>query len=74
MIINTLKQKSRPFYFAHRGAPWIEKENSIMSFRRAIELGCQGLEMDLQITKDKKLIIYHDLHIQKITKPFILMS
>lgn len=68
MIINTLKQKSRSFYFAHRGAPWVEKENSIMSFRKAIELGCQGLEMDLQITKDKKLIIYHDLHIQKDNK------
>jgi len=26
-----------------------------MSFCRAIELGCQGLEMDLQITKDKKM-------------------
>ena len=68
MIINTLKQKRRSFYFAHRGAPWVEKENSIMSFCRAIELGCQGLEMDLQITKDKKLIIYHDLHIQKDNK------
>jgi len=68
MIINTLKQKRRSFYFAHRGAPWVEKENSIMSFCRAIELGCQGLEMDLQITKDKKLIIYHDLYIQKDNK------
>ena len=55
MIINTLKQRRRSFYFAHRGAPWVEKENSIMSFCRAIELGCQGLEMDLQITKDKKM-------------------
>ena len=72
MIINKLKQKRRSFYFAHRGAPWVEKENSIMSFCRAIELGCQGLEMDLQITKDKKLIIYHDLYIQKDNKTFYI--
>ena len=68
MIINTLKQKGRSFYFAHRGAPWTEKENSIMSFCKAIELGCEGLELDVQITKDKKLIIYHDLYIQKENK------
>ena len=72
MIINTLKQDGRSFYFAHRGAPWIEKENSIMSFSRAIELGCKGLEMDVQITKDKKLIIYHDMYIEKGNKIFYI--
>ncbi len=68
MIINALKQNGGSFYFAHRGAPWIEKENSIISFSRAIELGCKGLEMDVQITKDKKLIIYHDLYLKKNNK------
>ena len=72
MIINILKQKGRSFYFAHRGAPWTEKENSIMSFCKAIELGCEGLELDVQITKDKKLIIYHDLYIQKENKSFYI--
>ena len=72
MIINTLKQNGRSFYFAHRGAPWVEKENSIISFRRALELGCKGLEMDVQITKDKKLIIYHDMYIEKENQIFYI--
>ncbi len=72
MIINILKQNRRPFYFAHRGAPWVEQENSIISFCRAIELGCKGLEMDVQITKDKKLIIYHDMYIEKENKAFYI--
>lgn len=72
MIINTLKQNGRSFYFAHRGAPWVEKENSIMSFCKAIELGCKGLEADVQITKDKKLIIYHDMYIEKENQTFYI--
>ena len=64
MIINTLKQNGGSFYFAHRGAPWLEPENSIISFCKAIDLGCKGIEMDIQTTKDKKLIIYHDLFIK----------
>ena len=72
MIINTLKQNGESFYFAHRGAPWVEKENSIISFCRAIELGCKGIEMDVQITKDKKLIIYHDLYIENNNQTFYI--
>ena len=72
MIINTLKQQKSSFYFAHRGVPWIEQENSIKSFCKAIELGCNGVEMDVQITKDKKVILYHDIYIKKQNEIFYI--
>ena len=72
MIINTLKQQKGSFYFAHRGASWIEQENSIKSFCKAIELGCNGVEMDVQITKDKKVILYHDMFIKKQNEIFYI--
>lgn len=72
MIINTLKRQKNSFYFAHRGVPWIERENSIKSFCKAIELGCNGVEMDVQITKDKKVILYHDMFIKKQNEIFYI--
>jgi len=63
MVIKKIKSKTHPFYFAHRGAKQIYPENSLKAFQKAIELGCDGIEMDIQITKDKKIIIFHDFDI-----------
>ena len=55
--------KSKYFYFAHQGAPWAKEENTVSSFNKAIDLGCQGIEMDIQKTLDNYIIIFHDDHI-----------
>ena len=44
----------------HRGAPKICKENTIESFMKAFELGLQGIEVDVQISNDRKIVIFHD--------------
>ena len=63
MIINKFILKSKIFYFAHRGAPQLKDENTIESFKKAIQLGCDGIEMDIQLTKDNQIIIFHDDYI-----------
>ena len=63
MVIKKIKSKKDIFYFAHRGANKLYPENSLESFQKAIELGCDGIEMDIQITKDDKLIVFHDCDI-----------
>ena len=60
MIIKKIKSKTEGFYFAHRGAQWLYHENTLIAFEKAIALGCDGVEMDIQITKDNKIIIFHD--------------
>ena len=48
---------------AHRGA-WKNTghpQNSLPSLKAAIEMGCHGSELDVQLTKDDSLIVYHDL-------------
>lgn len=45
---------------AHRGSPCKEIENTIPSFKRALDDGANALEMDVSITKDKKAVIWHD--------------
>lgn len=44
----------------HRGAAKIAPENTIHSFRAAIEQGADGVETDLCVTKDGRVILWHD--------------
>jgi glycerophosphoryl diester phosphodiesterase len=45
----------------HRGAPCFEVENTLASFRRAVEQdGANGLELDLCLTKDEQIVLWHD--------------
>lgn len=51
--------------YAHRGASAYAPENTISAFRKAIELKANGIELDLQKTKDGKIVIFHDDFIDK---------
>ena len=46
--------------FAHRGASAYAPENTITAFELAAEMGAVGIEFDVQITRDRQLIIHHD--------------
>jgi len=48
------------FIIGHRGAPHHFPENTIASFRRALDLGANGLELDLCLTGDRKIAVFHD--------------
>lgn len=49
-----------PEIIAHRGASYLAPENTLTAFRKAMEIGADGVEMDVQQTGDKKLVIHHD--------------
>ena len=51
------------FYYGHRGAPRLAPENTFLSFQKANNNNMNGIELDIQLSKDKKLIIYHDEYI-----------
>jgi glycerophosphoryl diester phosphodiesterase len=56
-----LKVPIRQIYnIGHRGAPHHYPENTMASFNEALKLGANGLELDLCLTKDKKIIVFHD--------------
>lgn len=56
---------------AHRGASKDYRENTIDAIYAALQLGIDGVEIDIQQTKDNKLIVYHDDYIPSISKPKI---
>ena len=51
---------TQPEIIAHRGATYLAPENTLTAFENAMDLGADGVEMDVQQTKDKGLIIHHD--------------
>jgi len=53
--------------FGHRGASNIAPENTLKAFKKAIDLGANFIEFDLQEASDGNLVITHDKDIQRIT-------
>lgn len=53
--------------WAHRGARKERPENSLDAFRRAIELGADGFELDVQRTADGRLIVLHDETLDRVS-------
>ena len=56
--------------WAHRGCSYAYPENTILSFSKAVELmnfGLTGIETDIQLTKDGKLVVIHDESIDRTT-------
>jgi len=45
---------------AHRGGASLWPENTLMAFDQALRLGCDGLELDLHLTRDEVLVVHHD--------------
>ncbi len=52
----------------HRGARDLAPENTLAGFALARELGCHAVEMDLQLTKDRKLVLMHDSTLDRTTE------
>lgn len=52
---------------AHRGCPSLHLENTLTSFQKAVDLGYNMIEMDVQQTKDKQLVIFHDDTLERLT-------
>lgn len=53
----------------HRGSPAFGAENTILGFRRAIELGADGFELDLVLTADDQLAVIHDWELNRLVGP-----
>lgn len=53
--------------FAHRGYSGKYPENTMIAFKKALEYGVDGIELDVQLTKDGEVVIIHDETIDRTT-------
>ena len=49
-----------PVNFAHRGDSAHAPENTLESFHRAVRAGAEGLEIDVHMTRDGRIVVIHD--------------
>jgi len=56
-----------PLIIGHRGAKGIAPENGLSGFKKAVELGIDGVELDVHLTKDEKLVVVHDMDLKRLT-------
>ncbi|MDE1455058.1 glycerophosphodiester phosphodiesterase family protein, partial [Bacillus paralicheniformis] len=52
---------------AHRGASAYAPENTFAAFEKAVELGADFIELDVQLTKDGRLAVIHDDKVDRTT-------
>ena len=53
--------------FAHRGASGYAPENTLSAIKKAIEMKADGIEIDIQLTKDGKIVVIHDWKVDRTT-------
>ncbi len=57
----------RTHIFAHRGANRLAPENTMPAFELAYQLKAEGIETDVQLTKDNIPVLFHDEHVKRTT-------
>ena len=53
--------------YAHRGASEYYPENTLSAFYAGVEMGANGIETDVQRTKDGVLVLFHDDTLKRVT-------
>ncbi|USG63835.1 glycerophosphodiester phosphodiesterase [Brevibacillus ruminantium] len=56
-----------PFIYAHRGASGSYPENTMEAFRAAVRRRANGIELDVQLSKDHKPVVLHDHYLERTT-------
>ncbi len=51
----------------HRGAGGYAPQNTLLSFQKAIEVGCQRTELDVRLSKDNKVIVIHNESVDEVS-------
>jgi glycerophosphoryl diester phosphodiesterase len=67
MSINPWLRDFRPLSIAHRGHSIAYPENTLEAYGKAIELGVEMIECDVNITRDGKLVMMHDPTLNRTT-------
>ena len=54
-----------PLVIAHRGDLSSAPENTLPAFQRALSTGADGLELDVRLTRDDQLVVFHDSNVDR---------
>lgn len=55
----------KPVVIAHRGASAYAPENTMSAFKKALDMGAGGIELDVHLSKDGRIVVIHDERIDR---------
>ncbi len=58
---------NKPYIIAHRGASGYAPENTLAAFNRAVKMGADAVELDVQLTLDEQVVVIHDPTLERTT-------
>jgi len=65
--IHKIKNFKTPWIIAHRGYPYKYPENTLAGFRAAVAAGVPMIELDVMLSRDRKLVVIHDAALERTT-------
>lgn len=65
--------QAAPFQ-AHRGFHAIEQENTLAAFRAAREQGAEMIELDVRLSRDGQVVVFHDVDLRRLGGEATLVS
>jgi len=57
--------RKKPWCIGHRGASAVAPENTLKSFKMAMQLGADMIELDVRLSKDRRVVVIHDAEISR---------
>ncbi|MGC6479386.1 MAG: glycerophosphodiester phosphodiesterase [Flavobacteriaceae bacterium] len=66
-FITACSENVRPLVIGHRGARGHIAENTLPSIQKAIDLGVDGIEIDIFRCASGELVVFHDMTLEKLT-------
>ena len=66
-IVKGRRHNGNPLVIAHRGYSTVFPENTLIAFEKAIEAGCDIIELDVQMTADERVVVFHDFTLERTT-------
>ncbi|WP_319562784.1 glycerophosphodiester phosphodiesterase family protein [Marispirochaeta sp.] len=65
-MIPLFPETARPLVFAHRGCSYRAPENTMAAFELAVKQQIPGIELDIQLSADGELVVFHDSNLERI--------
>jgi glycerophosphoryl diester phosphodiesterase len=67
LTLKALPDIRHPLLIGHRGYPARYPENTLAAFKGAMDAGCDMIELDVTLTRDRRVVVIHDDTLERTT-------
>lgn len=66
LVLNRVELRDEVAIIAHRGSSALAPENSLPAIERAVADGADAVELDVRLTADQRVVLYHDATLSRL--------